>query len=227
MLLQSELEKNNDNFIRKYCQPENSRYSRRPALTNAEYINLRWEELKREYRDVDQDYIKRYLCKKPYESYYLKTYWWYIIRHKKLLMDGFKCTDKNCDGSCTTLQVHHPNYDHKGEEIKYMHCIETLCKTCHRNEHNLGEEEPKKKRRPRIKKNTFVVLTKTEDVANADEFNEKIKTMFSEETTITSDPQKYVVTMTTKTMTNSEVRAALHLDIDNFFSVLKSLELGQ
>jgi len=206
-------------FITKYCLPETSIYNRRRSITNPETIYSYWNTLLLDYASVDQEAIKRYLCSKPYESFYLKTYWWYIIRHMRLLMDGFKCTHKDCNGKYKVLQVHHigSDYLHKGEEIKFMDTLRTLCKTCHHTkEHGHEEETPKKKGLfGFLKRNTELSLTRTEDEVPEDPqklkvFEEKYKTFnFQDNIEIISDSKEYTIIITTPILTTEELRAAI------------------
>ena len=135
---QKEIEKNESlkKFKEAYCQSANP-MNPRPPVTNRDWINSLWEKLLRAYENVDQKIIKDYLCWKNYEVGYLHSNWWYIIKHRRLVMDGFKCT--KC-GAIHFLEVHHLTYAYRGEEVKYMESIVTLCRDCHRKEHNLNPE---------------------------------------------------------------------------------------
>lgn len=218
-------------FIKGYCLRD-SPFRPKVPLTNSETIEIYWKTLCLEYLNVNQDAIKRYLrgrsdTKSSYRNVYLTTYWWYVIKHKRKLIDGFKCTNKDCDGTCTTLEVHHKNipntnegdYTHKGEEIKYMDCLETLCSTCHAKKHDI-EDKPKKKRRRTYKRNGEVILTRTEDrillspVVTANEFNERIESKFSIDVT----PKEYVVTVTS--LRTDELRRAIVAELDILLDIL-------
>ena len=210
-------------FITKYCLPETNKYSRRRVINNPETIGSLWDSFVLDWLDVNQKAITEYLKKKDYKTWYLKTYWWYLIKHKRMLMDGFTCTNNNCDIDFKFLEVHHKNipnttkgdYTHLGEEIDHMDCIETLFPTCHDERHDVV----RKKKRKRIRKNLFFLTPKV----NAREFNNNIKSIFSEETTITRDNQKYVVTVKTKKMSNDELRATVLEKIDAICDALKVL----
>lgn len=228
MLLQSELEKNNNKFLEKYCRPDNSKYNRRRPITNPEVIDSYFNTLLLDYENVDQDYIKRYLCSKNYKNFYVLTYWWYIIAHKRKLMDGMACTGKDCDGECLELHVHHPNYDHKGEEIKYMDTITTLCKKCHRKEHNLKEEisKPKKMMGWFKKKNKKVVPPKTEEVEDPkllEKFNVKMDEMSFQDTTISSDIKKFIITIKTQTLSTEELQKTMLHNLNIWMDVLNEM----
>lgn len=209
-------------FIKTYCRPENARFNRRRQITNPETIESYWNKLLEDYADVNQDAIKRYLCRKKYRTYYLTTYWWYIISHKRKLMDGFKCTGEDCQGDCHVLNVHHPNYDHKGEEIKFMDSIVTLCETCHDKEH-----PDKQKRKPKFgKKNMVVVLTKTEEPEKKDD-PQKLKKFYEDnsewlfdDVEIVSDPKKFTVIVKTQTLNTKELRKAIINDLNILLDVL-------
>ena len=77
-------------------------------MTNPDAINLHWDKLVKEYAEVDHDFVKSYLNNINYGTVYLTTYWWYIIRHKRLLMDKFTCTNKNCSGITKELKCSSP-----------------------------------------------------------------------------------------------------------------------
>lgn len=220
-------------FIKKYCLPETAKYSKRRVINNPETINSYWDTLVLDWLGVNQKAITEYLKKKDYKSWYLKTYWWYIIKHKRMLMDGFICTGNSCDVDFKFLEVHHKNkpnsfkgdYTHLGEEIDYMDCIQTLCPSCHDEKHNVVRKKRKKRKRVFNKRADLVILTPENGrvKVNAKEFNDNIKSIFSQETTITSDNQNYFVTITTKKMSNDELRATVLERIDTIFDALKVL----
>ena len=211
-------------FISTYCTQFFEKKGR-PAITNADTINTHWNRLLRDYAEVDHDSVKRYLNKINYKTVYLTTYWWYIIRHKRLLMDGFLCTDKNCCGDTHLLEIHHLNYDHRGEEINYMDSIITLCKTCHGNRH--PEKKTRKKKRFWFKKkNNVVVLTKTEeqkDPVNLKEFQEKLDNLSIEEIKVVSEPKKYTVIITTQTPTTEELETVILQNMNILLTALKQI----
>ena len=189
-----------------------------PVLTNADTINAFWDRMVLEYEGVDQEQVKRYLNRKKYRTVYLTTFWWYIISYKRKLMDGFKCTHTNCSGDCRVLEVHHPNYDHRGEEIKFMDSIKTLCHTCHLKEHDLEFDAPKFG-----KGNKVVVLTKTEEAEDQNklqEFYEKNGKWLSEDVEIVSEPKKYTVIVKTQILNTKELREAILNDLDTVLAVL-------
>lgn len=156
MLTPEELEFNTKEFIKKYCKGY-SVVNSRPPMSNSTTINRHWDTLVEEYKHVNQDKVKEHLRWVNYHAVFLTSYWWYVIRHKRKLMDGFKCTTIGCDKTLLNgiLQVHHigetekEQYEHRGEEIKLMDCIITLCKDCHNKIHG---KKPKKLKKKKAKK---------------------------------------------------------------------------
>ena len=190
-------------FVKHYCQ----RYSRqnpRPALSNPEVINIRWNTLVADFAKVDQKAVTQYLrdtsnTRSKYRDFYLTTFWWYIIRHKRMLMDGALCTGKNCTGNYSSLEIHHPNYDHKGEEVLFMDSIQTLCPACHNMEH------PDKKRRKKRKSNSNLIKARKE-AKELKEFHRKIKNL----TLITVE-------------SDDELRAGIINDLEKIFEYLNEM----
>ena len=197
--------KDYDIFLKVYCRPDNARFNKRRPIDNEDTINLMWERLLEDYKTVEPDAIKRYLCNKKYKTYYLITYWWYIISHRRKVMDGWKCTHKGCIVDKRQLQVHHKDvfgdgnyYVYKGEEISFMDALQTVCPACHREIHNIEE---KKKRKGR--KNKSVVIPRIDDFS------------------VTSDQKKYVVTVKTHELSIEEIRAGIINNLDIVLDVLK------
>lgn len=195
-----------DTFLRKYCRPDNAKFNKRRPITNPFTIDSYGKTLRLDYATVKSDAIKRYLKNKDYDTYYLITYWWYVISHMRKLMDDMECKN-GCDVDKRTLQVHHLTYEHLGEEINYMDDLITVCPACHEAIHVEEElrtgvkRKKKKKRKPRKKKS--VVTTRTDDF------------------TVKSYPKKYVVTMKTHELSMEELRAGILNNIDIVLDVLK------
>ena len=127
-------------------------------MRNLEVIDWHWNRLLEDYNCVDKDAVKRYLNKRNYKRVFLTSYWWYIIKHKRLAMDGFKCVGEDC---CTPddkeLHVHHidTTYPIRGEELLFMDGLRTLCSGCHNKAHG----RIKKKKRRWRRKNVVVLET--------------------------------------------------------------------
>lgn len=186
----SQEEENYNKFIIKYCCPDNAKFNRRKPITNPSTIEAYWTQLLLDYANVDQDAIRRYLRHKKYKNYYLTTYWWYIISHKRKLMDGMLCSENGCNVNKHALEVHHLTYEHLGEEIKFMDDLITVCPDCHDAIHG-------KKRKKKV-----VASIKTDDIQ------------------ITSDPKKYVITIKTHELPIKELRTAIINNIDIVLDVL-------
>lgn len=214
-----QIEENTLHFIRTYCQHHSKRNPRAP-MKNERMINAHWNKMVRDYQWVDQDEVKAYLNNVNYTKVYLTSYWWYIIKHKRMLMDGFLCTDGRCKTpNACSYHVHHKTYDHRGEEIKFMDSIETLCNVCHDIRHQNDERPNKPKgrgkkrfrtRKPKFGKKLGVVeLKKTEKVKDVDKpLEKKIKNAINAST----EP---------KTLDGTKLMKNI---LDNFNSILGDLK---
>ena len=60
--------KDYDIFLKVYCRPDNARFNKRRPIDNEDTINLMWERLLVDYKTVEPDAIKRYLCNKKYKT---------------------------------------------------------------------------------------------------------------------------------------------------------------
>jgi 5-methylcytosine-specific restriction endonuclease McrA len=56
------------------------------------------------------------------------------VRAKVKKRDGYRCV--KC-GTRKRLEVHHLSYAHQGDELNHLEDLVTLCRSCHRKEHNL------------------------------------------------------------------------------------------
>lgn len=68
-----------------------------------------------------------------YQQFLTSNYWW-IVRGYKLFLEDYKCC--LCD-SDYRLNVHHKNYEHRGEEHNYLKDLVVLCKSCHEKFHDI------------------------------------------------------------------------------------------
>ena len=175
----AERQKNTDNFITKYCQ-HYSTQNPRPVVTNKEVIERRWQDLLLIYETVFKDKVKIYLNKRQYKKVFLTSFWWYVIRNKVLMRDGWSCQGTNCTTpDCKDLHVHHKTYDHKGEEVAFIEDLITLCDGCHKAEHpELLDKPVKKKRKKRkriFRKRRDVLELEAEAVMNS--FEDKVENL--------------------------------------------------
>ncbi len=69
----------------------------------------------------------------PYAEY-LQTNYWKQVRREVLKERGYKC--ELC-GSVHELNIHHKNYNHRGDELKHTADLVVLCRTCHADRHNI------------------------------------------------------------------------------------------
>ncbi len=67
----------------------------------------------------------------PYDEYLTSDHWKFV-RGLALERDEYKC--RLC-GIREGLQVHHANYDHRGQEDQYLNDLVTLCGNCHATFH--------------------------------------------------------------------------------------------
>lgn len=80
-----------------------------------------------------KEYDLTYLHKKPY-SEFLKSGYWFRVRKTVILRDNKKCT--RCE-SKKGLQVHHLTYKNHFKEHEHLEDLVTLCRKCHKKEHNI------------------------------------------------------------------------------------------
>lgn len=64
-------------------------------------------------------------------SEFLSSEYWHDVRSLVLCRDA-RCT--SC-GSTTRLEVHHKTYAHRGDELRHLDDMTTLCSDCHRLVH--------------------------------------------------------------------------------------------
>ena len=98
-----------------------------------------------------------YEKRKAEYSKFLKTKYWENVKSIVLLRDEFKCTKCN---SKTTLQVHHKTYNNHLNELNHLEDLITLCRCCHKKEHNIKPKRkfnPRKKKEPKLKTRVIVV----------------------------------------------------------------------
>ena len=89
----------------------------------------------------------RQLKDMPYEEY-LNTEYWAIVREWMLDFVRGRCQVCNARSG---LQVHHNNYECRGEETRLD--LVVLCRACHEKYHGIGNRKTKKKfRLPKKKK---------------------------------------------------------------------------
>ena len=127
-------------FIEKYGKPEPTK---RTTSLDENTIRIMWDTLVVEYNEVDKSLVTDHFLKLHYKKQYLFTYWWYVIRHKRILMDNFVCSDDS-NHRQGYLVVHHKTYDFRGCEVDYMETLETLCNYCHDERHSRKTKRPEK-----------------------------------------------------------------------------------
>lgn len=74
----------------------------------------------------------------PYERF-LQTEYWFIVRAYVISQRGRRC--ERCERT-GDLNVHHVQYDHRGEEVFYLEDLRLLCERCHAATHGLGPTMP-------------------------------------------------------------------------------------
>lgn len=65
---------------------------------------------------------------------FVQSSYWKEVRLAVLIRDGKKCTV--CQ-SIEELEVHHLSYKHLGSEHLFLGDLVTICRTCHRESHNM------------------------------------------------------------------------------------------
>lgn len=125
-------------FISYYCHPINevSGYS----IRDNEDILRAWNRLQDKLHDkVNLDLVantlKSYYKNGQYDTHFLRTRYWLIVRNYILYRDGFMCNISLSDDN-RILHVHHKTYEWHGYEASHPECLTTLCDSCHSKYHD-------------------------------------------------------------------------------------------
>lgn len=97
-----------------------------------------WEVIQMDNYNVCENYIRNHIKMMDYHDF-LKTDWWCIVRAQKRAMEHNTC--ERCGCTDKTLHIHHPNYEIRGYEDKYLDVLQCLCEECHQKEHNIMSKE--------------------------------------------------------------------------------------
>lgn len=97
----------------------------------------KWIAIQMNRYNVNENYIRNYIKSMDYHEF-LQTPWWDAIRSYKRLREDNIC--EMCGDSDKTLHIHHPNYEIRGYEDKYIDTLQCLCEDCHKEVHNKKKE---------------------------------------------------------------------------------------
>ena len=109
----------------------------------AEKLNTYWTKYLNKQKGIKKKPKVKTVKRKPKESKeltpkqrykaFLKTDYWKAVRVKVFLRDSKTC--QRC-GSKKKLEAHHLTYKHHRNEMKHLEDLITLCRDCHKKEHN-------------------------------------------------------------------------------------------
>lgn len=111
------------------------KFSKHTSIEEKKKIVSYYKNRKNQSISKNKKYPKPNAIKKrkkiPYNEY-LKTYYWRKVRYLVLKRDNFRCT---ICGEREPLNVHHKTYINKGNEIKHLDDLITVCDLCHKKIH--------------------------------------------------------------------------------------------
>lgn len=97
----------------------------------------KWTAIQMNRYNVNEYYIRHCIRTMDYHEF-LQTPWWDAIRSYKRLREDNTC--EKCGCTDKTLHIHHPNYEIRGYEDKYIDTLQCLCEDCHKEAHNKKKE---------------------------------------------------------------------------------------
>ena len=97
----------------------------------------KWRAIQMDRYNVNENYIRNYIKSMDYHEF-LKTPWWNAVRDYKRKREDNTC--KKCGCTDKTLHIHHPNYEIRGYEDKYIDTLQCLCEDCHKEAHSKKKE---------------------------------------------------------------------------------------
>lgn len=130
-LSSSDIVENTVNYIDTFVSPKQLK----EFIFSTPFEKL--EMIDMNHYNVNENYIRNYIKSMDYHEF-LKTPWWDAIRSavrysKNNTCEKCGCTDK-------TLHIHHPNYEIRGYEDKYIDTLQCLCEDCHKEAHSKKKE---------------------------------------------------------------------------------------
>ena len=97
----------------------------------------KWEAIQMDRYNVNENYIRNYIKSMDYHEF-LNTPWWNAVRDYKRRREDNTC--EKCGCTDKTLHIHHPNYEIRGYEDKYIDTLQCLCEDCHKEVHSKKKE---------------------------------------------------------------------------------------
>lgn len=97
----------------------------------------KWMLIQMDRYNVNENYIRNYIKTMDYHEF-LNTPWWNAVRDYKRRREDNTC--EKCGCTDKTLHIHHPNYEIRGYEDKYIDTLQCLCEDCHKEAHNKKKE---------------------------------------------------------------------------------------
>ena len=97
----------------------------------------KWEAIQMDGYNVNENYIRNYIKSMDYHEF-LNTPWWNAVRDYKRRREDNTC--EKCGCTDKTLHIHHPNYEIRGYEDKYIDTLQCLCEDCHKEVHSKKKE---------------------------------------------------------------------------------------
>lgn len=97
----------------------------------------KWMLIQMDRYNVNENYIRNYIKSMDYHEF-LNTPWWNAVRDYKRRREDNTC--EKCGCTDKTLHIHHPNYEIRGYEDKYIDTLQCLCEDCHKEAHSKKKE---------------------------------------------------------------------------------------
>ena len=97
----------------------------------------KWKLIQMDRYNVNENYIRNYIKSMDYHEF-LNTPWWNAVRDYKRRREDNTC--EKCGCTDKTLHIHHPNYEIRGYEDKYIDTLQCLCEDCHKEVHSKKKE---------------------------------------------------------------------------------------
>ena len=97
----------------------------------------KWMLIQMNNYNVNENYIRNYIKTMDYHEF-LNTPWWNAVRDYKRRREDNTC--EKCGCTDKTLHIHHPNYEIRGYEDKYIDTLQCLCEDCHKEAHSKKKE---------------------------------------------------------------------------------------
>ena len=142
-LCSDNVETNTFKYIRLFLSTDNQIFLSREDIDKFKTIfktfntDEKWRVIQMDRYNVNENYIRNYIKSMDYHNF-LKTPWWDAVRSYKRRREDNTC--EKCGCTDKTLHIHHPNYEIRGYEDKYIDTLQCLCEDCHKEAHNKKRE---------------------------------------------------------------------------------------